>query len=158
MRVRILCVGRLKEGFYRAACGEYLKRLQKYATVEVVEVADESAPEKLSDALRDQVLLREAQRLIKQQKGDVTVALCIEGAQEDSLTFARRIDGYERAGVSCVEFLIGGSLGLHASLVKAADATLSLSALTFPHNLARVVLLEQLYRAMKINRGEPYHK
>jgi len=158
MRIRILCVGRLKEIFYQKACDEYLKRLQKYATVEVVEVPDESAPESLQPAEQRQVLAREAQRLQKQMKGDVTVALCVGGVEEDSLCFAQRLRSYENEGISCLQFLIGGSMGLDASLAQKADLRLSLSQLTFPHNLARVVLLEQLYRAMKINRNETYHK
>ncbi len=158
MRIRILCVGKLKENFYQQACEEYQKRLTKYATVEIVEVADESAPEQLSHAEQQQVLYREGQRLQKQSKGDVTLALCIGGKQESSEEFAKRLCSYESSGISCVQFLIGGSLGLHESLIQAADEKLSLSKLTFPHNLARLVLLEQTYRAMKINRNEPYHK
>jgi 23S rRNA (pseudouridine1915-N3)-methyltransferase len=158
MRIRILCVGRLKEEFYRKACSEYCMRLSRYAAVEVVEVADESAPEQLSLVQRQQVLSLEAQRLEKQIKGDITVALCIEGVTESSTAFAKRMARYVQNGVSCVEFLIGGSLGLDDEVVQAANERLSLSAMTFPHNLARLVLLEQLYRAMKINRNETYHK
>ncbi len=158
MRIRILCVGKLKEKFYQQACDEYAKRLSKYATVEIVEVPDESAPEQLHFAEQQQLLVREAQRLQKQSKGDVSIALCIGGVTESSEEFAKRLCAYENSGISCVQFLIGGSLGLHESLLKASHERLSLSRLTFPHNLARVVLLEQLYRAMKINRNETYHK
>ncbi len=158
MRIRILCVGKLKEGYYRRACDDYIKRLGRYATVEVVEVADERAPENLHPAERKQVMAREGERLKKHIKGGETVVLCIDGKSENSLAFAKRISRYEQRSISCVQFIIGGSLGLDQSLIEQADDRLSLSELTFAHNLARLVILEQLYRAMKINHNEPYHK
>ncbi len=158
MRIRILCVGKLKEGYYQRACDDYRKRLQRFAAIEIVEVADEHAPESLSAAERQQVKRREGERLSKHLKDGLTVALCLEGKQEDSRAFAAKMAGYEQRGLSCVQLLIGGSLGLDHLLIEQADERLSLSAFTFPHNLARLVLLEQLYRAMKINRNEPYHK
>jgi 23S rRNA (pseudouridine1915-N3)-methyltransferase len=158
MRIRILCVGKLKDGFYLKACEEYQKRLSRYANVEIIEVADEAAPERQSAAERSQTLWREGERLQRQMQSAATIALCVDGEADTSEAFAGRIAAYERGGAGCVQFLIGGSNGLDPALADAASLRLSLSSLTFPHNLARLVLLEQLYRAMKINRGETYHK
>ena len=158
MQIRILCVGKLKEDFYQKGCAEYQKRLSRFAKVEIVEVADEPAPERCSAAQQQALLQTEAQRLLDRLKPGPVVALCIEGRQLDSLGFAAQLQRMLEGGTPCVQFLIGGSLGLHSSALARADQKLSLSPLTFPHNLARLVLLEQVYRAMKIYRHEAYHK
>lgn len=158
MQIRILCVGKLKEIFYQKGCAEYQKRLARFAKVEIVEIADEPAPERCSAAQQQAILQKEAQRLLDRLKPGPVVALCIEGRQMDSPTFAAQLQRTLEGGTPCVQFLIGGSLGLHASAIARADQKLSLSSFTFPHNLARLVLLEQVYRAMKINRHEAYHK
>ena len=158
MQIRILCVGKLKEDFYQKGCAEYQKRLSRFAKVEIVEVADEPAPERCSVAQQQAIMQKEAQRLVEKLKPGPVVALCIAGKQPDSLGFAAQLQRALEAGRPCVQFLIGGSLGLHDIALARADDRLSLSALTFPHNLARLVLLEQIYRGFKINEGSSYHK
>lgn len=159
MQIRVLCVGKLKEKALSALCGEYEKRLSRYVKVEIVEVADEPAPEKLSAAMREKVKAAEGARLLqKSRPGAVNIALCLDGEQPDSPALARRLRDRENSGVGCVQYFIGGSLGLSCEVIGACREKLCLSNLTFPHNLARLVLLEQLYRGYKINRGETYHK
>lgn len=159
MQIRVLCVGKLKEKSLSALCAEYEKRLSRYVRIEIVEVADEPAPEKLSATLREKVKAAEGARLLqKSRAGAVNIALCLDGAQPDSPTLARQLRDRENSGAGCVQYFIGGSLGLSREVIGACGETLCLSNLTFPHNLARLVLLEQLYRCYKINRGETYHK
>lgn len=158
MQIRILSVGKIKEPFLKQACAEYEKRLNRYTKLECIEVADESIPEKASEAEYKRIIQKESQRLQGRCKTGLTVALDIRGEQMDSLHFAQWLRRAEQSGTSCVQFLIGGSLGLDPSIVQQADMRLSFSPMTFPHNLAKVLLLEQVYRAMKINRGETYHK
>lgn len=159
MQITILAVGKLKEDYLRRGVAEYLKRLAGYARVEIIEVADEKAPENLSPAQRQAVLEREAARLDKYFPADaLKVALAIEGHMFSSEEMATWLAGQVLAGRSKLAFIIGGSLGLAPSLLARADLRLSFSRLTFPHQLMRLILLEQLYRAFKINKGEPYHK
>ncbi len=159
MKLRIACVGKLKEAYLQAACNEYTKRLARYAQTEVLECPDEPAPERLSDAQRAQTLEREGERLLKCIGAkDFTVALCVDGARYTSERFASSLQQWLEAGGASVTFIIGGSLGLSPAVLARADATFSLSDLTLPHQLARVVLLEQVYRAFRIQAGEPYHK
>ena len=154
---RILCVGKLKEPAAKALCGEYQKRLSAYGGVEILEVADEKAPERLSDKQRLSVLAAEGARLSGRLSQGPVVALCIDGQRMDSLSFAEWLRGQEQ-NRGPLQFIIGGSLGLDQTLIQKADFCLSLSDMTFPHNFARLLLLEQLYRACKINRNETYHK
>lgn len=158
MQIQVLSVGKVKEPFFRQACAEYEKRLSRYTKLNCIEVADESIPEKAGPAECRRVLQREGERLRAHCKPGLTIALCIQGRTMDSPSFAGLLRQAEQSGVSCVQFLIGGSLGLDASVVQQADIKLSFSPMTFPHNLAKVMLLEQIYRGMKINRGETYHK
>ena len=159
MRIRILCVGKLKERFYKEACQEFCKRLSRYAQVEILEVADEKAPEQLSPAQRRQVKEAEGARLLqKVAEGDYVVALDIAGEQLSSLALAARLQGWLNSGKSRLCFIIGGSLGLSDAVLARGDQRLSFGPPTFSHQLFRVMLLEQLYRACKINAGEPYHK
>lgn len=159
MQIRILCVGKLKEKALSALCAEYEKRLGRYVKIEIIEVADEPAPENLSAAMREKVKAAEGARLLqKSRAGAVNIALCLDGAQPDSLALAKQLQDKENSGTGCVQYFIGGSLGLSGEVIGACREKLCLSNLTLPHNLARLVLLEQLYRCYKINRGETYHK
>ncbi|MFZ5595928.1 MAG: 23S rRNA (pseudouridine(1915)-N(3))-methyltransferase RlmH [Bacillota bacterium] len=159
MHITILSVGRLKEKYLREAQGEYLKRLQSHARVNVVEVADEPVKEGISPAMEDAVRFREGERLLKHLKsGTYTVALDREGSQLTSEELSEFISGLGLKGSSDITFVIGGTLGLSEAILQSAQFRLSFSKMTFPHQLMRVVLLEQLYRSFKIARGEPYHK
>ncbi len=159
MKLRIICVGRLKENFYRDAVNEFLKRLSRYAEVELIELADEKAPEKLSSAELEGVRLSEGRRILeKLREGDTVIALDILGKQLSSTELAEKLSGWMLEGKSRLAFVIGGSNGLSAEVLSRADFRLSFSKMTFSHQIFRVMLLEQLYRAFKINAGEPYHK
>ena len=159
MKLRIICVGRLKENFYRDAVNEFLKRLSRYAEVELIELADERAPEKLSSAELEGVKLSEGRRILeKLREGDTVIALDILGKQLSSTELAEKLSGWMLEGRSRLAFVIGGSNGLSAEVLSRADFRLSFSKMTFSHQIFRVMLLEQLYRAFKINAGEPYHK
>jgi 23S rRNA (pseudouridine1915-N3)-methyltransferase len=159
MVVRVVCVGRLKERFYEQAAAEFLKRLSRYATVELIETADEKAPENLSDAQREQVKLEEGRRILsKLDKSDFVVALAIEGKTLSSPELASCLQGWMNEGRGKFSFVIGGSLGLSMEVLSRADYSLSFGKMTFSHQLFRVMLLEQLYRAFKIMNNEPYHK
>ncbi|MCE5234609.1 MAG: 23S rRNA (pseudouridine(1915)-N(3))-methyltransferase RlmH [Clostridiaceae bacterium] len=159
MNIRILCVGRLKERFYEEAVSEFLKRLSRYASVELIEVADEKAPERLSDAQRAQVTLEEGRRLLaKVEKNDFAVALDLKGKELSSPALASSMQAWMNEGKASFVFLAGGSLGLSAEVLSRADYLLSFGKMTFSHQVFRVMLLEQLYRAFKIMHNEPYHK
>lgn len=159
LRIRIACVGRLKEPYLLRAAEEYLRRLSRFAQVEVFEIGDEPVPERLSQAQRAQALSREGARLLKGlPEKEPVAALCIGGKRYTSEAFAAALSGALEAGGAKCTFVIGGSLGLSPEVLARANTLLSLSDLTFPHQLARILLLEQLYRACKINTGEPYHK
>lgn len=159
MKITIICVGKIKEDFYRKAVSEYEKRLSKYCKLEILEVADEKTPDHASAALEEQIKEKEAARILKYLKEDAYIyTLEIEGQKPDSVSFADKINQLGIQGKSHIQFVIGGSLGLHQSVSKAADQALSFSNMTFPHQLMRVILLEQIYRSYRIIMGEPYHK
>lgn len=159
MKLTVLCVGKLKEKFMRDAVAEYEKRLTRYVKLDVVEVADEKTPDGASEKEEERIREKEGERLLRQIKeDDHVVALAISGKQYDSLAFARRLDGFALCGRSRVVFVIGGSLGLSEQVLARADEEISFSKMTFPHQLMRVILLEQIYRGYRIIRGEPYHK
>lgn len=159
IRVKIIATGSLKEPFYKAAAAEYEKRLSRYVTLNIHEIPDQKAPETLSAAQRQDVLEQEGKRILKAiPQRAYCVALCIEGKRMDSEAFAQYLDAFASAGQSELCFIIGGSLGLSDSVLARADAKLSLSDMTMCHPLARIVLLEQIYRACRINAGAPYHK
>lgn len=159
MKITILAVGKIKEKFYRQAIEEFEKRLQKYCRLEIIEVADEKTPEHASEGMEAQIKEREGIRLLKQiREQDFVCALAIEGAQLDSVSLAGKIERLGITGTSSITFVIGGSLGLHGQVLKRANCLLSFSKLTFPHQLMRVILLEQIYRSFRIIHGEPYHK
>ena len=159
MKIDILCVGKIKEGFYRDAVAEYVKRLSKYAKLNIIEVKDEKTSEGASDHENDLVKAAESARLLQHiVPGAVLIPLCIEGRSFSSEGFADLITSYENRGESHLQFVIGGSIGLDDAIKDRADLKLSFSEMTFPHQLMRVVLLEQIYRAYRIKNNEPYHK
>ncbi|MEA5013978.1 MAG: 23S rRNA (pseudouridine(1915)-N(3))-methyltransferase RlmH [Candidatus Limiplasma sp.] len=159
MGVTILCVGKLRERFFAEAAAEYEKRLSRLMPVTVVEVPDESEPAGASPALCQQVLRKEGERLLARLAPTAHgIGLCVEAKQPDSPELAAKLRELFLRGKSDITFVIGGSLGLHQEVLKRLDERMSMSRLTFPHQLARVLLLEQLYRAAKINAGERYHK
>lgn len=159
MKISILCVGKIKEKYYTDAVGEYIKRLSKYAKTAVIEVADEKTPDGASAALEAMIKNKEGERLLdKWDEHAFTFVLAIDAPQRDSVAFAKEIDKLSTYGKSHIQFVIGGSLGLSDAVMKKADALISFSKMTFPHQLMRVVLLEQIYRAYRIIKGEPYHK
>jgi len=159
MQTTVLCLGKLREKHWRQAADEYLKRLSRYGRVEEIELADEPEPGEESEALSRQVMDREAARLLGRLKtGDYVIALCIDGKQWDSVEFAKHLQELPQKGCQRIVFIIGGSLGLGEAALGRADEKMSLSKMTFPHQLARVLLLEQIYRAAKISAGERYHK
>jgi 23S rRNA (pseudouridine1915-N3)-methyltransferase len=159
MQIQIVAVGKLKERYLVDGINEYAKRLAPYARLQLVEVPDEKAPETMSLAEAEQVKLREGERLLAALRPDAyVVALAIDGELWSSEQLARSLDQLATYGRSQVAYVIGGSLGLSEPVLRRADQRLSLGRLTLPHQLARLVLVEQVYRAFKINRGEPYHK
>ncbi len=158
MSTAVLCVGKLREKAYRQMADEYLKRLGRFGKYEEIEVPD--LPENTgSPALEEQVKTREGEALLARiRPGDRVIALTIPGRQADSPELAEHLRALRTGGVSRIVFVIGGSLGLGKNVLARADEELSMSRMTFPHQLARVMLLEQLYRAEKIGAGERYHK
>ena len=159
MRITIIAVGKIKEKFYREAIGEYTKRLSKYCKLDISEVADEKTPERCSETEEQLILSKEADRILKNIRPEMYVyALAIQGKKSDSVAFANEINQLALSGKSSLAFIIGGSLGLHASVLNRADKQISFSDMTFPHTLARVILCEQIYRAFKINENSRYHK
>lgn len=159
MNIKILAVGKLKEKYFKDGIAEYKKRMSKFAKVDLIEVPDEKAPESLSEAEMQQVKDAEGERLLGKIKDrDWVIALAIEGKQRSSEAFAKEIDQLATYGHSDIDFVIGGSLGLSKAVMKRADNTLSFGKLTMPHQLMRLVLIEQVYRAFMINIGSPYHK
>ena len=159
MKFQIITVGKLKEKYLKDGIAEYLKRLQRYATVEIMEVADEQTPDGASEAEELQIKAKEGQRIQKYIKDDTyLIALAIEGTMITSEQLAEKIEQLGLTGKSHITLVIGGSLGLDAGILKRADLLLSFSKLTFPHQLMRLILVEQLYRSYRIIKGEPYHK
>ena len=159
MNISLLTIGKLKEKYLKQGIDEYLKRLTAYAKVEVIELPDEKAPEQLSDIEMEQVKNKEGERLLGKISPDTyVIALAIEGKQRSSEELADMIDKLATYGKSKIAFVIGGSLGLSKDVLSRADEKLSFSKMTFPHQLMRLILLEQVYRAYRINRNEPYHK
>lgn len=152
-------MGKLKEKYLKDGIAEYLKRLQRYATVEIIEVADEQTPDSASEMEELQIKAKEAQRIHKYIKEDTyLIALAIEGTMLTSEQLAEKIEQLGISGKSHITMVIGGSLGLDKSILQQADLLLSFSKLTFPHQLMRLILVEQLYRSYRIMKGEPYHK
>ena len=157
-RVSILCVGKLKEKFYADAAAEYCKRLSRYCKIEVTELPETRLPEDPSPAEIKRALAAEANAIRQKLEGGAVVAMCIEGQTCSSEALSKKLAAFALEGKSKVTFLIGGSFGLDETLKKQADWRLSMSPMTFPHHLARVMLLEQIYRACQIAEGTRYHK
>lgn len=160
MKITILCVGKIKEKFYVQAVEEYAKRLSRYCKLEIVEVPDEKTPDKASEAEEAQIRSKEGKRLHKylDETSATIIALCINGKMMDSVSFSEQMNRWMVQGASHLVFVIGGSLGLCETVVAKADYKLSFSKMTFPHQLMRVILLEQIYRGYRILNHEPYHK
>ena len=159
MQIDIICVGKVKEQYLRDAIAEYSKRLGRYCKLNILEVADEKTPEHASEGVERQIKAKEGERIAKHIKpGAYVIALAINGQQVTSEGFARKIDQLGIQGVSHIQFVIGGSIGMDDAILRQANYKLSFSKMTFPHQLMRVILLEQVYRAYKINAHEPYHK
>ena len=159
MTIRILCIGKLKERFYADAVSEFVKRLSRYASVEILELADERAPEQLSAAQREQVKDAEGKRMLARvSEGDFLVALDQRGTELSSEQLSVHMQSWMSAGKSRIAFAIGGSLGHSEAVLARADFRLSFGKPTFSHQIFRIMLLEQIYRAFKIMNGEPYHK
>lgn len=159
MKISILCVGKVKEKFYRDAIDEFSKRLSRYCKLEIIEAADEKTPDQASDVEVKQIKDKEGERLLKNIKDDAyVITLEIEGKMLDSEELSRKINQIGVSGKGHIIFIIGGSLGLSDEIKNRADFKLSFSKMTFPHQLMRVILLEQVYRAYRILNNEPYHK
>ncbi|MDR7078770.1 23S rRNA (pseudouridine1915-N3)-methyltransferase [Neobacillus niacini] len=159
MNISIVTVGKLKEKYLKMGIDEYLKRMTLYAKVEIIEVADEKAPEELSEAEMLQVKQKEGERILAKISQDTyVIALAINGKMQSSEELANTLDKLATYGKSKIAFIIGGSLGLSEDVVKRSNEQLSFSKMTFPHQLMKLILVEQIYRAFRINRGEPYHK
>ncbi len=159
LNIRILVVGKIKEKYFTAALAEYLKRLSRFARTEIVEVKDEATPEKASSSDNERILQNEGQRLIEKiDHRDFVFALAIEGKLISSENLAAEMNRLPIDGYSTIDFVIGGSLGLSNEVKKRANTKISFGRITLPHQLARVVLCEQVYRAFMINEGSPYHK
>lgn len=158
MTIRIVCLGKLKDRHWIDAAADYEKRLSRYCTLETIELPDEKAPETLSPAQQEQIKTREGERVLSRlSPQDHVIALCLEGQALSSEAFADRLLALQNAAKRPC-FVIGGSLGLSGAVLARADEQLSVSAMTLPHRLCRIFLLEQIYRAFKILRGESYHK
>lgn len=159
MKITVLCVGKVKEKFYRDAIDEFSKRLSRYCKLEIVEVSDEKTEEQASETEIRLVKEKEGERLLKNIKDDAyVITLCIDGKQLDSEELSEKMEKLGIQGTSHIYFVIGGSLGLADAVIKRADYKLSFSKMTFPHQLMRVILLEQIYRGYRIMNHEPYHK
>lgn len=159
MNITILCVGQIKEKYFRDAIAEYQKRLIRYCKLQMIEVADEKTKENASEAENDLIRKKEGERLLKHIKdSDYCITLEIDGKMLTSEGLSKEIDRLGLAGKSSLVFVIGGSIGLDTAVLKRSDYALSFSKMTFPHQLMRVILLEQIYRSYRIMRGEPYHK
>ncbi len=158
MQISIVTVGKLKEKYLLQGINEYMKRLAPYAKVQIIEVSDEKAPENLSNAEMEQVKNKEGERILSHIKQEqYVIALAKEGQMLSSEQLASKLDSLALYGNSNIVFIIGGSLGLSQSVISRADLLISFSKMTFPHQLMRLILLEQVYRAFKINRGDAYH-
>lgn len=159
MKITLITVGKIKEKYFTDAIAEYAKRLSRYCKLEMIEVADEKTPDGASESLENQIKEKEGERILsKIPENSYVVALAIEGKQLDSEELADKMEKWNVNGISHIVFIIGGSLGLTLKVLNRADFKLSFSKMTFPHQLMKVVLLEQVYRSFRIRNNEPYHK
>ena len=159
MKITVIAVGKIKEKFYTDPIAEYSKRLSRYCRLEVIQVADEKTPDGASEAQERQIKEKEGSRILAQIKdGTYVIALAVQGTMLSSEQLASKLNKLGVDGQSQIVLIIGGSLGLSDEVLKRADYHLSFSPMTFPHQLMRVILLEQIYRSYRIISGEPYHK
>ncbi len=159
MKITVITVGKIKEKYLKDAISEYSKRLSRYCKLEIVEVANEKTPDNASETVEKQIRKKEGDRIEKYIREDAyVIALAIEGKMLSSEEFSKKIGSLGVQGISHIIFIIGGSIGLDESILKKADFLLSFSKMTFPHQLMRVILLEQIYRGYRILSNEPYHK
>ena len=159
MKITLVTVGKIKEKYLEQAIAEYSKRLARYCKLEILQVADEKTPEGASAAVEEQIKEKEGERTLPQVRdGSFVIALAIEGKMMSSEELAQKMDRLAVEGTSQITFIIGGSLGLSRKVLERADFLLSFSKMTFPHQLMRVILLEQIYRSYRIITGQPYHK
>ena len=159
MRITLITVGKIKEKYLKDAIAEYTKRLSKYCKLEIIEVADEKTPDNASEVVEHAIRVKEAERILRYIKDDAyVITLEINGKQLSSEELADKIDKLGVQGTSHIIFIIGGSIGLGEDVLKKSDFALSFSKMTFPHQLMRVILLEQVYRSYRIISGAPYHK
>ncbi|ABO34870.1 protein of unknown function DUF163 [Methanococcus maripaludis C5] len=159
MNITIISVGKIKEKYLSDAINEYSKRISRYSKLDIIEVADEKTPESPSDVEKSKILEKEAERILKHLKKDsFVITLEILGKEVTSESLAKKINDLSISGKSDITFIIGGSLGLSKNISEISDFKLSFSKMTFPHQLMRVILLEQIYRSFRIINGEPYHK
>lgn len=159
MKITLITVGKIKEKFYRDAIDEYVKRLSRYCKLDIIEVADEKTPDNASEAENNRILSKEGDRILSHiRDNSYVIVLAIKGKMLDSVELSRKIENLAVSGNGDITFIIGGSLGLDERVNKRANYSLSFSPMTFPHQLMRVILLEQVYRAFRISANEPYHK
>lgn len=159
MKITLITVGKIKEKYLKDAIAEYSKRLSKYCKLEIIEVADEKTPDQASENVEQQIRKKEGERILRYVKEDAyVITLEIGGTILDSVAFAKKIETLGVQGKSHIIFIIGGSIGLGEDVLKRSDYGLSFSKMTFPHQLMRVILLEQVYRSYRIIEGAPYHK
>ncbi len=159
MKISLICVGKLKEKYLVMGVEEYAKRLGRYCSLEMIELTDEKTPENAGEAMEELIKKKEGERIIKAVKDDsFCIVLAIEGKQLTSVELAQKLDTLGVNGTSHISFIIGGSLGLSPEVLSRADYQLSFSKMTFPHQLMRMILLEQIYRAYRIIHKQPYHK
>lgn len=159
MKITLITVGKIKEKYLKDAIAEYSKRLSKYCKLEIVEVADEKTPDQASENVERQIRQKEGERILRYVKDDAYVfTLEIGGTMLDSVAFAKKMENLGIQGKSHLIFIIGGSIGLGEEVLRRSDYALSFSKMTFPHQLMRVILLEQVYRGYRIIEGAPYHK
>ncbi|MDY2734749.1 23S rRNA (pseudouridine(1915)-N(3))-methyltransferase RlmH [Intestinibacter sp.] len=159
MRINIVCVGKIKEKYLKLGIDEFKKRLSKYCKLDIIELDDEKAPENLSDKEMEMIKDKEGKKILAKIKDtSYVIALAIDGKSLSSEELADTINKLGIRGISNITFVIGGSLGLSDEVLSRADYKLSFSKMTFPHQLMRLILLEQIYRSYRINNGEPYHK
>jgi len=159
LKITLITVGKIKEKYLKDAIAEYSKRLSKYCKLEIIEVADEKTPDQASENVEQQIRKKEGERILRYVKEDAyVITLEIGGTMLDSVAFAKKIETLGVQGKSHIIFIIGGSIGLGEDVLKRSDYGLSFSKMTFPHQLMRVILLEQVYRSYRIIEGAPYHK
>lgn len=159
MKITLIAVGKMKETYLEDAVAEYQKRLSRYCRLEIIQVSDEKTPDRASQALEEQIKKKEGERILSKIPADAyVIALAIQGKMLDSEQLAKKLENLGIEGKSQIVFVIGGSLGLSPSVLSRADYALSFSKMTFPHQLMRVILMEQIYRSYRIICKEPYHK